>query len=125
LPWSWFSLWNSIASAFTIPQKWGNLRLRIEREASKAEAGKKKKKRTSEAEDSFPSPDELEKQLERIKWYVWHGNAHDAISRLEELQDDLVWVEEVSPAIQKLQQAVHELYVHMTTNQSLLVNYGN
>lgn len=48
--------------------------LRIEREAREAEGCKKKKKRTSEEESLFPSPDELKKQLERIKWYLWHGN---------------------------------------------------
>lgn len=74
---------------------------------------------------TFPSPDELEKQLERIKWYLWHGNAHDAISHLEELKDDLAWVEAVSPSTQKLQQAVHEFHVYITTNQSFLVNYGD
>jgi hypothetical protein len=47
--------------------------LRIEREAREAEVDKKKKKRKAEEEDSYPSPDELEKQLERIKWYLWHG----------------------------------------------------
>jgi hypothetical protein len=99
--------------------------LRIEREAREAEVCKKKKKRKAEEEDAFLSPDELEKQLERIKWYLWHGNAHDAISRLEELKDDLVWVEEVSLSIQKLQQAVHEFHVYITTNQSFLVNYGD
>lgn len=99
--------------------------LRIEREAREAEVGKKKKKRTSEEEDSYPSPDELEKQLERIKWYLWHGNAHDAISHLEELKDDLAWLEEVSPSTQKLQQAVHDFHVYITTNQSFLVNYGD
>lgn len=100
--------------------------LRIEREAREAEVGKKKKKRKAEEEESsFPSPDELEKQLERIKWYLWHGNAHDTISRLEELKDDLAWVEEMSPSLQKLQQAVHEFYVYITTNQSFLVNYGD
>ena len=96
--------------------------LRIEREAQES---KKKKKRKAEEESLFPSPDELEKQLERIKWYLWHGNAHDAIRLIEEIKDDLAWVEEVSPSIQKLQQAIHEFHVYVTTNQSFLVNYGD
>jgi hypothetical protein len=41
------------------------------------------------------------------------------------LKDDLAWVEEVSPSIQKLQQAVHEFHVYITTNQAFLVNYGD
>jgi hypothetical protein len=99
--------------------------LRIEREAREAEVSKKKKKRKEEEEDSYPSPDELEKQLERIKWYLWHGNVHDAISRLEELKDDLAWVEEANPSIQKLQQTVYDFHVYITNNQSFLVNYGD
>ncbi len=100
--------------------------LRMEREAREAQESKKKKKRKAEEEESiFPSPDELEKQLERIKWYLWHGNAHDAIRLIEEIKDDLAWVEEISPSIQKLQQATHEFHVYITTNQSFLVNYGD
>lgn len=101
--------------------------LRMEREAREAQESKKKKKRKAEEEEEsiFPSPDELEKQLERIKWYLWHGNAHDAIRLIEEIKDDLAWVEEISPSIQKLQQATHEFHVYITTNQSFLVNYGD
>src|SRR6185312_147840 len=37
----------------------------------------------------------------------------------------MAWVEEMSPSIQKLQQATHEFHVYITTNQSFLVNYGD
>ncbi len=41
------------------------------------------------------------------------------------MEEDLEWVEESSPSIQKLLQAVHEFNVYITTNQAFLVNYGD
>ncbi len=91
------------------------------RAQAEAKDTKKGRKRMQEEESIIPGPDELERELERIKWYLWHGSATDALRLIDEMEHDLEWVEEPSAFIQKLLQAK----VYITTNQSFLLNYGD
>jgi hypothetical protein len=95
------------------------------RAQAEAQDTKKGKKRRLKEESTFADPDSLERELERIKWYLWHGNAFDALRITREMEDDLEWVEELSPSIQKLLQAARAFNVSITRNQSFLVNYGD
>jgi hypothetical protein len=47
-----------------------------------------------ELSPSVPTIEELEHQLERIKWYLWHGNVFRALQVGEDLEEDLDLPEE-------------------------------
>jgi len=69
--------------------------------------GKKKMQPLFEEDEEEPSPsiptlEELEHQLERIKWYLWHGNVFRALQVGEDLEEDLDLPEEKNVTIQKM-----------------------
>lgn len=96
--------------------------------ALRTEAKDKKKAQRGFAEEpspSVPTIDELEHQLERIKWYLWHGNAFRALQIGEDLEEDLNLLEEKNGPIQKMLQAVREFNGYITANEHYIVNYGD
>src|SRR5216110_2012186 len=74
---------------------------------------------------SVPTLEELERQLERMKWYLWHGNVFCALQIGEDLEDELEILEERDVSIQKMYQAVREFNGYITANESYVVNYGD
>lgn len=74
---------------------------------------------------SVPTLEELERQLERIKWYLWHGNVFRALQIGEGLEDDLELLEGKDVSIRKMYQAVREFNGYITANESYVVNYGD
>ncbi len=98
--------------------------------ASRTEPKKIKKKQQPFEEEEEPSPsiptlEELEHQLERIKWYLWHGNVFRALQVGEDLEEDLDLPEEKNVSIQKMLQAVREFNGYITANENYIVNYGD
>ena len=92
--------------------------------------GKKKTPQRVEEEEGEPSPnvptiEELEHQLERIKWYLWHGNVFRALQIGEDLEEDLDLLEGENVSIQKMLQAVREFNGYITANENYIVNYGD
>src|SRR5262249_25271255 len=67
--------------------------------------------------------EEFEKELERVKWFLWHGNLYKALQALEGLQLDID--AEESPEARKLDRTLHEFDHYIRTNQSSLPNYGD
>ena len=67
----------------------------------------------------------MEHQLERIKWYLWHGNTFRALQIGEGLEDDLEILKGKDASIQKMFQAVREFNGYITANESYVVNYGD
>jgi hypothetical protein len=67
----------------------------------------------------------LEHQLERIKWYLWHGNVFRALQAGETLEEDLEMLEEKNVSIKKMLQAVREFNGYITANENYIVNYGD
>lgn len=90
---------------------------------------KKKKKRPQVEEEEpelcMPTLEEWGHQLERIKWYLWHGNVFRALQIGETLQEDLEVLEEKSVSIKKMLQAVREFNGYITANENYIVNYGD
>src|SRR6266487_58718 len=91
---------------------------------------KDKKKKRSRIEEEEPEPcmptlEELEHQLERIKWYLWHGNVFCALQTGETLEEDLEMLEEKNVSIKKMLQAVREFNGYITANENYIVNYGD
>ena len=64
-------------------------------------------------DDRYPlTPDtlaSLDKNLESVKWDLWHGNAPHALQRMDNLDDDLETLEENPQNKKKLQKSVTEL----------------
>ncbi len=65
----------------------------------------------------------FEKELERVKWFLWHSNLYKALQALEDLELDLD--AEASPAARKLARTLHEFDHYIRTNQSSIPNYGD
>src|SRR3954466_15127560 len=63
-----------------------------------------------------------EKRLERLKWYLWHGNVYEALQMVEMLEWDL---EECSDKAAKLFKAVQEFGHYIEVNQDAIPNYGD
>ena len=66
------------------------------------------------------------KLLESVKWYLWHGNAFQALQKLEYLEMDLEGASYSSKNenIRKLLKGVEELHTYVERNQNFLPNYG-
>ena len=66
------------------------------------------------------------KELERIKWYLWHGNTVLALQTIEGLQDELEpendEAEEESAG--KLRKALEEFRNYVENNRKMIANYG-
>ncbi|MFN8579281.1 MAG: ISKra4 family transposase [Candidatus Sericytochromatia bacterium] len=63
----------------------------------------------------------LEKDIDGVKWYLWHGNVFNALQRLENIEDDLNCVDE--PKALKLYNTVNEFYGYIENNRNLIPNY--
>ncbi|MEO5951949.1 MAG: ISKra4 family transposase [Chloroflexia bacterium] len=78
-----------------------------------------------EEEEADPTPQELIEQLERVKWYLWHGNVFRALQVTRWLEDDAELLAEKSLAGKKLAKAVREFLGYINANQAFIVNYGD
>ena len=67
---------------------------------------------------------EMQEQLESAKWYLWHGNTQEAISRLDCCLDICDLPEFKYQKHKKLFQYIEELMVYLKNNQSMIPNYG-
>jgi hypothetical protein len=70
---------------------------------------------------------ELETDLERVKWYLWHGNVFRALQVLDKIQFDLDTIEDESGEMEKvakLAKAVREFHGSIEANQPFIPNDG-
>jgi hypothetical protein len=67
----------------------------------------------------------LEKQLERLKWQLWHGNVYQALLTIEDLEWDIDAQEERSERAKKLLKIVGEFYHYIEVNHASIPNYGD
>ena len=67
----------------------------------------------------------LDDELERVKWYLWHGNVFRALQVLEGVQWELEDLDEEEPASHKLAKSVAEFQTYITANESFIPNYGD
>ena len=65
----------------------------------------------------------FEKELERVKWFLWHSNLYKALQVLEDLE--LGVDAEVSPEARKLTRTLYEFDHYIRTNQSSIPNYSD
>jgi hypothetical protein len=67
----------------------------------------------------------LDGELERLKWYLWHGNVFRALQVIEEVQWRLEDLDEEVPASHKLAKSVAEFHTYITANAAFIPNYGD
>ena len=77
-----------------------------------------------QSEDFANITADTQKQLERIKWYLWHGNVFRALQTIDSLEMDLEVVEN-SPEQRKLLKAVREFGHYIAVNKPFIPNYGD
>jgi len=62
--------------------------------------------------------------LERIKWFLWHGNQYRAGQIIESFLIDVDDLEVDYPNVGKFGRASHEFAVYIASNVGSLINYG-
>ena len=77
-----------------------------------------------EADDQPNLSAEIEKDLKRLKWNLWHGNVRKALQIVKDLEYDLD-LEEHSQEQRKLLKAVREFGIYITANRTFIPNYGD
>ena len=82
--------------------------------------------RAGEGEDQCELRPSVLKDLERIKWYLWHGNVFQALNELQNLEMDLdaAAFETKDENAQKLLKGVEDLHTYVERNQEFVPNYG-
>jgi hypothetical protein len=78
---------------------------------------------TDETEDRCDR-DKIQKDLERLKWNLWHGNVRRALQLLENLELALD-IEAPAENEKKLLKAIEEFDSYIKANQSFIPNYGD
>lgn len=71
---------------------------------------------------------DIEKEMERIKWFLWHGNVYMALQVLESLQFDLEILEFDNPndkKIRKIFKTVEEFHGYISNNRDFIPNYSD
>src|SRR5262249_50129495 len=76
-------------------------------------------------EDGRPDSTSMDKQLESLKWHLWHGDDFRALQIVEDLECDLEAPAAPSERAKKLLKAVHEFRHYIEANQSSIPNYGD
>jgi hypothetical protein len=77
-------------------------------------------------EEQYELRSKVLKQLESIKWYLWHGNVFQALQRLTDLEMDLdaAAFDNKNETLRKLLKGVEELHTYVDRNQKFIPNYG-
>ena len=75
---------------------------------------------------NYPLRDPVMQDLERLKWYVWHGNVYKALQVVQFVEMDLDAAVTTSGhgTARKLLKAVEEFHTYIANNQGFIPNYG-
>src|SRR5262249_89991 len=79
-----------------------------------------------EGEDQSPLRPDVLKDLESLKWYLWHGNVFQALKKLEGLEMDVesAAFETRHQTARKLLKGIEDLHTYVHRNQRYIPNYG-
>jgi hypothetical protein len=69
----------------------------------------------------------FEQELERIKWFLWHGNLYHGLLSIASLVEDLDLLSDhlTVPNLPKLLKASREFHTYIRSNQAFIPNYGD
>jgi hypothetical protein len=62
--------------------------------------------------------------MERVKWYLWHGNVYRALSLMDLIENDLEICELKDDVVKKLYKRVQEFSGYISNNGNFIPNYG-
>jgi hypothetical protein len=64
--------------------------------------------------------------LERLKWFLWHGNVYQALQVIQTIEGDLAVAVATSNdgTARKLLKAMEEFHTYITNNAGFIPNYG-
>jgi hypothetical protein len=81
---------------------------------------------TRDEEQDYPLRDPVVRDLERLKWYLWHGNVYKALQVVQSIEMDLDAAVATSGhgTARKLLKAVEEFHTYIANNQGFIPNYG-
>lgn len=68
--------------------------------------------------------EDIQAALERIKWRLWHGDAREALTRIEDLANDLEVLESGYPNLARFAKATAEFATYIRSNRAIIPNYG-
>jgi hypothetical protein len=82
--------------------------------------------KTTDEEQDYPLRDPVSKELERLKWFLWHGNVYKAFQVMQSIEMDLDAAVATSghATARKLLKAVEEFHTYIANNQGFIPNYG-
>jgi hypothetical protein len=82
--------------------------------------------KTRDEEEDYPLRDPVVRELERLKWFLWHGNVYKALQVVQCIEMDLDAAVAMSSqtTARKLLKAVEEFHTYITNNQGFIPNYG-
>ena len=81
---------------------------------------------TRDEEEDYPLRDPVVRDLERLKWYLWHGNVYKALQVVQSVEMDLdaAIANDGHATARKLLKAVEEFHTYIANNKSFIPNYG-
>jgi hypothetical protein len=91
------------------------------------QTAKRLPEQAGEGEDQYELRPAVLKDLERIKWYLWHGNVFQALNELQDLEMELdaAAFETKDQNVQKLLKGVEDLHTYVERNQAFVPNTEN
>jgi hypothetical protein len=80
----------------------------------------------SDGEETYDLRDPVVRSLERVKWFLWHGNVYQALQVAQSIAMDLdaTVASTGDDTARKLQKAVEEFHIYIEQNQTFIPNYG-
>jgi hypothetical protein len=77
-------------------------------------------------EQDYPLRDPVVRDLERLKWYVWHGNVYKALRVVQsvEMALDTAVAPNGHATTRKLRKAVEAFHTSIQNNAGFIPNYG-
>ena len=78
----------------------------------------------TEADEELEAVD-IGKELERVKWFLWHGNVVRALDTIEDIEGELDFLPQNGESRRKLLRAVREFRGYIEANQNFIPNYGD
>jgi hypothetical protein len=81
---------------------------------------------TRDEEEAYPLRKPVVRDLERLKWFLWHGNVYKALQVVQciEMDLDAAVANDGHATARKLLKAVEEFHTYIENNQGFIPNYG-
>lgn len=74
--------------------------------------------------DLWIPPDEMLSEMERVKWFLWHGNVFKALQILDRIREPLeIWFDQKNK-YNKAWKALEDFYHYIAVNRPFIPNYG-